>query len=61
MFLVWSIGGIIFELLSLDIPYRYEKIRELALASHIESGARPVIPPEVMERAETDPKIKYLV
>jgi serine/threonine protein kinase len=38
---LWSYGMFVFELLTGEVPYRSENIRQFHVAAHIASGARP--------------------
>jgi serine/threonine protein kinase len=48
---IWSLGMVLFELVSLDIPYRVTALRSFELPDHIATGLRPVLPRAVISLA----------
>lgn len=54
---VWSYGQILYELLTLDIPYRLDSINPFQLPNHIEQGNRPTLPDHI----QNDPSLLDIV
>jgi len=53
---IWSLGMILYELLTLDLPYSLDNFNAIELYDMIQSGQRPVIP----EGYLTDPSSEWL-
>lgn len=49
---IWSLGMLLFELLSLDIPYRANGFRSFELPDRIGRGMMPELPSRVPRRAQ---------
>jgi hypothetical protein len=43
---IWAFGMVLFELITLDIPYRLEGLNRFAIPAYIAEGNRPQLPPE---------------
>lgn len=43
---VWAFGMVLFELITLDIPYRLEGLNRFAIPAYIAEGNRPQLPPQ---------------
>jgi hypothetical protein len=44
---IWAFGMVLFELLTLDIPYRREGLNRFAIPAYIAEGNRPQLPPDL--------------
>jgi serine/threonine protein kinase len=43
---IWAFGMVLFELITLDIPYRLEGLTRFAIPAYIAEGNRPQLPPD---------------
>lgn len=53
-FIVWSFGMVLYELLTLDIPYRAENLAPFLIPERIENGIRPEVPTSIQTRINED-------
>ena len=56
--IVWSFGMVLFEMLTLDIPYRAEGYPRFEIPDLVEKGIRPTFPPNITFEAAFQPLIK---
>jgi ankyrin repeat protein len=55
---VWAYGMVLFELLTLDIPYRSDGVDCFDMLDHVKRGNRPALPERIEEAVELAPYVK---